>query len=204
MLKTKLQRCTVRNYFYSLLGIVFILNILSPSVGFSQKNGSVEGCKKWFQSAVADFKKDKQSFVSKYCKIPFLNGSGGDAFYSYSRLTTSEEVLKNFDEYLENCATDIAKPKNLTFLKTTASTRTLTYLTNSYEYNERDEKGKRVNKNMKPHYDGLVTMGERIFIVKYNCGEKHPSYGVPPLYELYVSFDKTTQTYKFWASTSGL
>jgi len=194
----------VRKYVFTLIVFGVIFSLVTPTIGYSQKNGSVEGCKKWFKTALTDFKKDKQSFVNKYCKIPFLNGSGGDAYYSYSRLSSSEEVLKNFVEYLEYCESDIEKPKNLTFLKTTASTKSLTYLTNSYEFNERDEKGKRINITMKPHYDGLVTMGEKIYIVKYNCGEKHPSYGVSPLYELYVSFDKATQTYKFWASTSGL
>lgn len=198
MLKTKLQRYTVRKSIYTL--IVFL--VISVSVSYSQTEGTLHGCKKWFNTAVKDFKKDYYNFTKNYCKTPFLHGQGGDAYYSYTTIQ-NEGVLVESLESIFSCLNKNSSTKKFVFKEITASEESLSFLSNSYEYNERDENGKKVNPNAKPPYDGLISYGEKVFTISYNCGAKHPSYNSAPVYELYVIFDKATKSYRFWAATSG-
>lgn len=169
---------------------------------FAQQKSSLSDCKKWFKNAVADLKKDKKSFVDKYCKLPFLTGSGGDAYYSYNTIENQSTMLESIDEIFA-CSNKLNNQKHLTFKQFNATEASLSFLSNSFEFNERDENGNKVNPDVKPPYDGLITMGETFYTVSYECGEKHPSYDSSPVYELYVIFDKKSQSFRFWAATSG-
>lgn len=186
-------------FIYTLIVFLFI----SISVSYSQTDGTLKECKKWFSLAMKDYKKDFSNFSSKYCKLPFLKGSGGDAFYSYNTIYEEALLIQSLKDIF-GCLNKNSSQKKLIFKEIIASEESLSYLSNSYEYNERDEKGNKVNPNAKPAYDGLIKFGEKAFTISYNCGPKHPSYGVAIVYDLYVIFDKSTQSYRFWASTSGL
>lgn len=188
--------------FYYLFFIVFIVSTLTPSNVFSQKEVSLKECKKWFSLAMKDFKKDYYNFTKKYCKVPFLSGSGGDAYYSYQSLE-NEGVLVESVESIFACSQKLSNQKNLTFKEFKASEASLSFLSNSLEFNERDENGNKVHPDVKPPYEGFIKMGETFFTVSYECGEKHPSYDSSPVYELYVIFDKKSKSFRFWAATSG-
>jgi len=199
MLKTKLQRYTVRKSIYTL--IVFL--VISVSVSYSQTEGTLHGCQKWFNTAMKDFKKDKKSFVSKYCKLPFLAGSGGDAYYSYYTIEDEDGMLGLMEQYISGCKKELSKSKNVGFTQTYVSDSTLSYLCNSLEFNERNLDGTKVNPDAKPPYYGLIAEGETVFRVAYGCGyvEHYDTYVA---HELYVIFDKVSKSYKFWAANSGL
>lgn len=188
----------MRKSIYTL--IVFL--VISVSVSYSQTEGTLQGCKKWFNTAMKDFKKDNKSFVSKYCKLPFLAGSGGDAYYSYNT-AENEGVLIESLESIFGCFNKKSAPKKFVVKEIIASEESLAFLSNSYEYNERDDNGNKINPDLKPPYDGLISYGEKVFTISYNCGAKHPSYNSAPVYELYVIFDKVSKSYRFWAATSG-
>jgi hypothetical protein len=188
----------VRKYFYTF--IVFL--VISVSVSYSQTGGTLQGCKKWFNTAMKDFKKDYYNFTKNYCKIPFLLGQGGDAYYSYNTAENDGVLIESL-ESIFGCFNKKSAPKKFVFKEIITSEESLAFLSNSYEYNERDENGNKVNPKAKPPYDGLISYGEKVFTISYNCGTKHPSYNSAPVYELYVIFDKASKSYRFWAATSG-
>jgi hypothetical protein len=168
---------------------------------FAQKSPSLADCKKWFKIAIKDFNKNPSNFSTIHCRIPFLHGSGGDAYYSYNTINNEGILIENINDIF-GCFKKISQ-KKISIKEFIANEESLSFLSNSYEYNERDENGNKVNPNAKPPYDGLISYGEKVFSISYNCGTKHPSYNTAPLYELYVIFDKKTQSFRFWAATSG-
>jgi hypothetical protein len=171
---------------------------------FSQQKSTVVELKKWFKTALKDIAKDKQNFTSKYCKLPFLTGSGGDGYYSYSLIEQSDEMLGLLEEYLVKCKKEFKNEKNITFTEIVVSDSTLGYLANSLEFNERDLDGNKVNPDAKPPYHGLIADGTIVYSISYGCGEIDERYETQVSYELYIVFDKESKSYRFWASTSGL
>lgn len=170
----------------------------------NETSGNLSDCKKWFKSAVDDFNKNRNNFVSNYCKLPFLYGSGGDGFYIYPTIDNQKDLLEIMDHFISECKKEFDNSSKISFTKTYVSDYNLPLLCNSQDYSSYNPDGTKVYPDSKPPYYGFISEGETVYSILYNCGPLLGTYDTQASYQLYVVFDKTTKSYKFWAANDGM
>jgi hypothetical protein len=168
------------------------------------KIDNLDDFKKWFKSAIVDLKNNKNNFVPTYCKLPFLSGSGGDGYYTYSTIDNPKDLLDLMDRFISECGEELDNLNKVSCSKTYVSDSTLPFLCNSYEYRAISLDGTKEFPDAKPPYHGFIAEGETVYTISYQCGPFFEPYNVQISYELVVVFDKISQTYKFWAANSGM
>jgi|GEM_PF-2218373 len=189
--------------FLFLLNVILIL-ILTSQFSFAQKGGNLADCKKWVKQTLTELPKGDVAFATKYFRTPFLSGIGADAYYTYDRSSTKNELNSVVKKYFTSCIIQLKKGKGLTITEVSVSESTLPYLCNSYEYKEVDGDGNRSFPNEPVPYAGLVNEGDQVFIVSSPCGPKIDYFDYKQIVELFIIFDVKSRTYKYWAANKGL